>query len=136
MVFTAIDEKERETKTVKKRDMIRDDAREDERCTERKGKFGVKLDVISFLSCRMFRKYVLFPLCNVDHSNSACYCHVIVASPFLSKQRYRLSPTNFSRFLQDRTSVYQVSVQTAVTNLDVTLSRCHVVTNVVTGVGA
>ena len=43
--------------------------------------------------------------------------------------------SNFSRFLQDRTSVYQVLARTAVTNLDVTLSRRHVVTNVVTGVG-
>jgi hypothetical protein len=111
--------------------MMRDDAREDERCTARKGKFGVRLDVISFSSYRMLRKYVLFPLCNVDHSNSACYRRIAL----LIKTAVSVI-TNLSRFLQDRASVYQVLVRTAVTNLDVTLSRCHVVTNVVTEVGA
>lgn len=115
--------------------MMRDDAREDERCTARKGKFGVRLDVISFSSYRMLRKYVLFPLCNVDHSNSACYRRIALliktAVSVITNQLF----SNFSGFLQDHTSVYQVLVRTAVTNLDVTLSRRHVVTNVVTGVG-
>lgn len=115
--------------------MIPDDAREDERCTARKGEFGVKLDVISFSSCRVFGKYVLFPLCNLDHLNSACYGHMALliktAVSVITNQLF----SNFSRFLLDRTSVYQVLARTAVTNLDVTLSRRHVVTNVVTGVG-